>query len=227
MPNFETGIWFGLMAPAGTPRDIIEKLAKAVPEAMDASEAATRAAHPRPRAPRRRPRRVRALHRHRDRQVGRGGTGRGAEEVASIYVFSRATSSSQRRISRRERKPHPTRIAQFLEAPPALVIGPPGPADRVVGGEQHIPALAVAVPQLGTGRRTADRAPDHLGHDLPARHVEPHDGRRPFPDELAHRGVIAVDDPALAVDDRGDPSAKLGIGKRDPVRLVNDRVRAR
>jgi tripartite-type tricarboxylate transporter receptor subunit TctC len=41
MPDFETGIWFGLMAPAGTPRDIIEKLAKAVPEAMNASEAAT------------------------------------------------------------------------------------------------------------------------------------------------------------------------------------------
>jgi tripartite-type tricarboxylate transporter receptor subunit TctC len=41
MPDFETGIWFGLMAPAGTPRDIIEKLAKAVPQAMDASEAAT------------------------------------------------------------------------------------------------------------------------------------------------------------------------------------------
>jgi tripartite-type tricarboxylate transporter receptor subunit TctC len=41
MPDFETGIWFGLMAPAGTPRDIIEKLARAVPEAMDASEAAT------------------------------------------------------------------------------------------------------------------------------------------------------------------------------------------
>jgi tripartite-type tricarboxylate transporter receptor subunit TctC len=41
MPNFETGIWFGLMAPAGTPRDIVEKLAKAVPEAMDAKEAET------------------------------------------------------------------------------------------------------------------------------------------------------------------------------------------
>ena len=31
MPDFETGIWFGLMAPAGTPRDIIDKLAEAVP----------------------------------------------------------------------------------------------------------------------------------------------------------------------------------------------------
>jgi tripartite-type tricarboxylate transporter receptor subunit TctC len=39
MPDFETGIWFGLMAPAGTPRDIIDKLAKALPEAMKSSEA--------------------------------------------------------------------------------------------------------------------------------------------------------------------------------------------
>jgi tripartite-type tricarboxylate transporter receptor subunit TctC len=39
MPDFETGIWFGLMAPAGTPRDIIDKLALAVPQAMSSSEA--------------------------------------------------------------------------------------------------------------------------------------------------------------------------------------------
>jgi tripartite-type tricarboxylate transporter receptor subunit TctC len=39
MPDFETGIWFGLMAPASTPRDIIDKLALAVPQAMSSSEA--------------------------------------------------------------------------------------------------------------------------------------------------------------------------------------------
>jgi len=39
MPDFETGIWFGLMAPAGTPRDIIDKLAQAVPQAMSSNEA--------------------------------------------------------------------------------------------------------------------------------------------------------------------------------------------
>jgi len=38
MPDFDTSIWFGLMAPAGTPRQIIDKLAKAVPEAMKSSE---------------------------------------------------------------------------------------------------------------------------------------------------------------------------------------------
>jgi tripartite-type tricarboxylate transporter receptor subunit TctC len=39
MPDFDTSIWFGLMAPAGTPGEIIDKLARAVPEAMKTSEA--------------------------------------------------------------------------------------------------------------------------------------------------------------------------------------------
>jgi tripartite-type tricarboxylate transporter receptor subunit TctC len=39
MPDFDTSIWFGLMAPVGTPRDIIDKLAAAVPEAMSSKDA--------------------------------------------------------------------------------------------------------------------------------------------------------------------------------------------
>jgi tripartite-type tricarboxylate transporter receptor subunit TctC len=38
MPDFDTSIWFGLMAPAGTPRDIIDKLARAVRDAVAANE---------------------------------------------------------------------------------------------------------------------------------------------------------------------------------------------
>ena len=41
MPDFDTSIWFGLMAPAGTPAEIIDKLARAVPEAIKSSEAQT------------------------------------------------------------------------------------------------------------------------------------------------------------------------------------------
>src|SRR5262244_3913298 len=37
MPDFDTSIWFGLMAPAGTPRHIIDKLARAV-QAVAANE---------------------------------------------------------------------------------------------------------------------------------------------------------------------------------------------
>jgi tripartite-type tricarboxylate transporter receptor subunit TctC len=38
MPDFETSIWFGLTAPAGTPRDVIDKLARAVGEATKSPE---------------------------------------------------------------------------------------------------------------------------------------------------------------------------------------------
>jgi tripartite-type tricarboxylate transporter receptor subunit TctC len=38
MPNFDTSIWFGLVAPAGTPREIIDKLSRAVAEAQKSEE---------------------------------------------------------------------------------------------------------------------------------------------------------------------------------------------
>jgi tripartite-type tricarboxylate transporter receptor subunit TctC len=38
VPDFDTSIWFGLVAPAGTPREVIDKLAGAVREAMATSE---------------------------------------------------------------------------------------------------------------------------------------------------------------------------------------------
>ncbi|HMA71019.1 MAG TPA: tripartite tricarboxylate transporter substrate-binding protein [Xanthobacteraceae bacterium] len=41
MADFDTSIWFGLMAPAGTPQEIIDKLTRAVPEAIRSSEAQT------------------------------------------------------------------------------------------------------------------------------------------------------------------------------------------
>jgi tripartite-type tricarboxylate transporter receptor subunit TctC len=38
MPDFDTSIWFGLVAPVGTPREIIDKLARAVAEAQKSEE---------------------------------------------------------------------------------------------------------------------------------------------------------------------------------------------
>jgi tripartite-type tricarboxylate transporter receptor subunit TctC len=38
MPDFDTSIWFALLAPAGTPRAIVDKLARAVDEAMKSNE---------------------------------------------------------------------------------------------------------------------------------------------------------------------------------------------
>lgn len=41
LPGFETAVWFGLNAPAGTPLDIVEKLAGAANEALKAQEVAS------------------------------------------------------------------------------------------------------------------------------------------------------------------------------------------
>jgi tripartite-type tricarboxylate transporter receptor subunit TctC len=38
MPDFNTPLWFGLLAPAGTPRPVIDKLAAAVKQAMHAPD---------------------------------------------------------------------------------------------------------------------------------------------------------------------------------------------
>jgi tripartite-type tricarboxylate transporter receptor subunit TctC len=40
LPGFETGLWFGLMAPAGTAREIVDKLNRAGNEALKADEVA-------------------------------------------------------------------------------------------------------------------------------------------------------------------------------------------
>jgi tripartite-type tricarboxylate transporter receptor subunit TctC len=42
LPDFEAGVWFGLVAPAGTPRPIIDKLAAAANDALAASEVAAK-----------------------------------------------------------------------------------------------------------------------------------------------------------------------------------------
>jgi tripartite-type tricarboxylate transporter receptor subunit TctC len=38
MPDFDTAIWFGLMAPAGAPREAIDKLSRALREAVKSSD---------------------------------------------------------------------------------------------------------------------------------------------------------------------------------------------
>jgi tripartite-type tricarboxylate transporter receptor subunit TctC len=38
VPDFDTSIWFGVMAPAGTPRETVDRLARAVNEALTSNE---------------------------------------------------------------------------------------------------------------------------------------------------------------------------------------------
>jgi tripartite-type tricarboxylate transporter receptor subunit TctC len=40
LPDFETGLWFGLVAPVGTPKEIVDKLARAGNEALQSDEVA-------------------------------------------------------------------------------------------------------------------------------------------------------------------------------------------
>jgi tripartite-type tricarboxylate transporter receptor subunit TctC len=40
MPDFDTAIWFGLTAPARTPRDVVDKLSRAVREAVKSNDVA-------------------------------------------------------------------------------------------------------------------------------------------------------------------------------------------
>jgi tripartite-type tricarboxylate transporter receptor subunit TctC len=41
LPGYDTGIWIGLLAPAGTPRDAVDKLARALNEALRSDEVLT------------------------------------------------------------------------------------------------------------------------------------------------------------------------------------------
>lgn len=42
IPNFETSIWFGLVAPAGTPQEVVDKLAKAANAALKSDDVASK-----------------------------------------------------------------------------------------------------------------------------------------------------------------------------------------
>jgi tripartite-type tricarboxylate transporter receptor subunit TctC len=41
LPDYDIGLWFGLLAPAGTPRDVIDKLARVANEAIKSDDVRT------------------------------------------------------------------------------------------------------------------------------------------------------------------------------------------
>ncbi|MFL5098947.1 MAG: Bug family tripartite tricarboxylate transporter substrate binding protein [Xanthobacteraceae bacterium] len=41
LPDYDIGLWFGLLAPAGTPRDVIDKLARVTNEAIKSADVRT------------------------------------------------------------------------------------------------------------------------------------------------------------------------------------------
>ena len=101
LPGFETGLWFGLLAPAGTPPAVVDKLNRAANEALKAEEV-TKALAPlgidvvggsagglRP------------LHRRRDEALGRGRRDGRPAEMITAKRFALALGLL---VARRERR---------------------------------------------------------------------------------------------------------------------------
>ncbi len=83
LPGYDTGIWIGLLAPAGTPRAVIDKLASALNDALKSDEVLTRAARAGRRAARRQPGGIRPPYRDRHQQLDRRRQGGRLEEVSA------------------------------------------------------------------------------------------------------------------------------------------------
>ena len=84
-------------------------------------------------------------------------------------------------------------------APPPLP-GTPSEPDRVAGPQHVPPALAVSGPKLGAQQGAQKRTRNHPSHDYRALIIEPHEVRRPLPHALAHKAVVAIDDPGFGSD---------------------------
>ena len=78
LPELDASIWFGLMAPAGTPKDIQDKIARTLNAGAEVGGAAEPARENGIRAARRHARGLHALCRQRAAQMDRGGRGRRA-----------------------------------------------------------------------------------------------------------------------------------------------------
>ena len=72
LPGYDAVVWMGLLAPAGTPRETIDRLSQAANEALRAKEVRDRAAGPGLRDHRQHARGVRRPHRGRIEEMGRG-----------------------------------------------------------------------------------------------------------------------------------------------------------
>src|SRR6266571_1823614 len=103
----------------------------------------------------------------------------------------------------------------------------PGPGEyRLLGvePEQVGPRLPVAVPQLLPGRGPAQRTRGQLAHHAVPGRVDPDHGVGPGPDDVLHRGVVAVGDPGVTRREIRHGPPKLAGVQRLPARLMEHRV---
>jgi tripartite-type tricarboxylate transporter receptor subunit TctC len=73
VPGFDAGAWLGLLAPAGTPKPIVDKLNRELNQILEEPETRKQADRSRHRDPEEHARRVRRPHPQRKREVGQAG----------------------------------------------------------------------------------------------------------------------------------------------------------
>ena len=88
MPGYDAGIWIGLLAPAGTPPAIIEKLSAAANDALNTRGGSHRAKAARYRSRRWHAERICRLHPRRHREMGRGPCLVQLREMSIIRAFA-------------------------------------------------------------------------------------------------------------------------------------------
>ena len=104
VPGVVAAAWHGVLAPAGTPPEIVNRLNVEIVKILRSPETVAKLAGPRPRPGRQRPEDLRRLHRVGERQVGEGREGVGREARVSRRGYetrgsSPATSSTRTRDS--------------------------------------------------------------------------------------------------------------------------------
>ena len=90
VPGYEATIWLGIMAPAGTPKDIVEKLNAEINKVLARADLIDDVDQARRRADDDEPGRVRRLLTQGHRQVGRGGKALRREGELSSTRFAAA-----------------------------------------------------------------------------------------------------------------------------------------
>ncbi len=135
LPGFETGLWFGLVAPARTSKEIIDKVAQRRQRGFESGRGRQGAGGAGHRSRRRQLRGVRPLPRRRDEALGDGRPGRRPQEITMLPART-ADEPSGRTAHGRTKAPHDrTRIGARRATWPALGAG--GGLSRAAGAHHR------------------------------------------------------------------------------------------
>ena len=188
LPGYDVRLWFGLAAPKGTPRAVIDRLATAVKLALELGGHAEEARGRRLRAAARHAGAIRRILQERSREVGQGGRGRRlAQRLISCQQHQSITVILRRAPLCGPRRMNGPRWCNFLAA-----IAGPSPTDLVVYPRSELEARKSAAADFEA--RPSGRAPQGDGNEsyarLPLASLVAHDLGQPDRD---HRRRAAAD----------------------------------